>query len=488
VRVTSKLAASSGLLILVLMVVPWLGLSQVRQLALLQRGQIEVELRATMLTLELESMIPQLDSLSRKTFVLRDSSYAERVQELTRELGATVEQLDALELSERVHNETAELNRLWQDFPFEAQVREALEQTLGPEDEKVLVGAFRDRMLAISQQLDAVSKATREAIEAKAAKTLEDSRRAETLYWLVVIIALGVAVPFLIYSAWSIREPLRRLEEGTRGVTRGIYSYELDTTSRDEFSDLALSFNEMVTRLGELDQMKRDFLSHVSHELKTPLVAMDETNRLMLDELPGPLNEQQRKFLELNLEGSRRLADMISKLLDLARMEERAVLFELQTNDLVELCGRVSDSFLARASELDVRVTVEAGERPVLAECDGDRIVQLVSNLVDNALKHSPAGSGVELHIQPADATGRARIEVADSGPGVPDDEKSKIFEKFHQVGRPMTGGVGLGLAICREIVDAHQGKIWVEDNPSGGSVFIVALQALAEGRRAQTG
>ena len=499
-RVSSKVALSSGLLTAILIVALAANTVQVSRLAEMQRLLAEIELEAARLALDLQRLTPQLESAPLKYLVTRDLQYVDRVRELQGSFELQLVELEALELSDHLRQESDTLRRLWDDsalskFPLDAR----FEVGLTPEDEELVRVSVRSEVEGLRAQLELVTEAAREAIEEHADRTFEATERAQTFSWIVVAAALTFAVPVLALTLWSIREPLRRLEEGTRSVARGIYSYaRLDDSRSDEFADIAISFNEMVTRLGELDQMKRDFLSHISHELRTPLVAMDETNRLLLAEIPGPLNSKQRKLLDLNLDGSRRLADMISRLLDLARLEERAVLFESQPNNLVELVSDVADGFLASARELGLSIVVAAPDQPVLADCDRDRIVQLVGNLVDNALKYSPDGSSIEVRVLPAgelrrpateaSATPEVGIQVADSGPGVPDEEKEKIFEKFHQVGRPRTGGVGLGLAICTQIVDAHRGEIWVEDRHPTGSVFCVTLPVAERERAAQTG
>ncbi len=497
-RVSSKVALSSGLLTAILIVVLGYNTMQVSRLVERQRLMGETELQATTLALDLQRLAPQLESAPLKFLVTRDLLYIDRVRELQQSFELQLDRLEALELSDHVREESDRLRRLWDGsalakFPHPAQ----LEGGLAPEDEELMRVSLVSGVEGIRAQLGRVNAAIREAIERKANRTFAAARRAQTASWILVAVALAFVVPILALTLWSIREPLRRLEEGTRSVARGVYSYpRLDDSRSDEFADIAVSFNQMVARLGELDQMKRDFLSHISHELRTPLVAMDETNRLLLEEIPGPLTEKQRKLLDLNLDGSQRLAEMISKLLDLARLEERAVLFESQSNDLVELVSNVVDGFLASARELGLSIAFAAPERPVLADCDRDRIIQLVGNLIDNALKYSPDGSSVEVRVLPAgelrrrpaepDLPPAAGIQVADRGPGVPDEEKERIFEKFHQVGRPRTGGVGLGLAICTQIVDAHQGAIWVEDRDPSGSVFCVSLPVAQDQRAAQ--
>ena len=191
---------------------------------------------------------------------------------------------------------------------------------------------------------------------------------------------------------------------------------------------------------------------------------------------------------------------MISNLLDVSRMEAGVMEYEIKHQDLVPLVRTAIAEIEAQALERQIQIRVTLPERPLLVECDGDRIVQVILNLVGNAVKFSPKEGVIEVQLRAIPEvpekmperwrrliTGQGKggdyglLMVADSGPGVPDSHKEKIFEKFHQVkhGKKIAGqGVGLGLAICRTIVHAHRGALWVEDNPAvGGSSFCLLLR-----------
>jgi signal transduction histidine kinase len=188
---------------------------------------------------------------------------------------------------------------------------------------------------------------------------------------------------------------------------------------------------------------------------------------------------------------------MIGNLLDLSRMEAGVMEYELKSNDLAALIRTAAGEFRTHGDERDARIAIELPKHPVVVECDADRVLQVIRNLLTNAVKFS---KGKEIRVQletlsglPAsipeywhgtvlassDGQQYALVSVADSGPGVPDQHKIKIFEKFHQVkqGKKVPGqGTGLGLAISRTIAEAHRGALWVEDNPSGGSVFFFLI------------
>jgi two-component system sensor histidine kinase GlrK len=314
------------------------------------------------------------------------------------------------------------------------------------------------------------------------------ARRLETLSVgaLGMALALSVLVFALVFR--SITGPLTQLRRGTHAVAGGDLEYRLEGTRTDEFSELADDFNVMTQRLRELDRAKRDFLSQVSHDLKTPLAAIQDANALLLDGIPGSLNERQRRLLEHNVSGGQRLAAMLAKLLDVSRLEAGAAEYHFARCDLHDVIRQAVSEFESAAERRGIALEADLHERSLSVECDAERVLQVVENLIENAVRFSPEGGVIRVQARGFSATeagadpsrsGFALVGVEDAGPGVPDEEKTRIFERFHQSpgGRSRPGGgVGLGLAICREIVRAHGGRIWVSDVPSGGSLFSFLL------------
>jgi two-component system sensor histidine kinase GlrK len=204
---------------------------------------------------------------------------------------------------------------------------------------------------------------------------------------------------------------------------------------------------------------------------------------VMMQEIPGPLTEQQRNLLRLSYNSAERLSAMVGNLLDVSRMEAGTMEYEIRTQDVVEVIKSVAEEFEIQAADKGIRIRVECEQEQVFAGFDRDRIAQVIGNLLENALKFSPRNSEIVIRVPAAGASGLIPVSVTDSGPGVPDAHKDKIFLKFHQVkqGKKMAGqGVGLGLAICKTIINAHGGEIRVDDNPNGGSVFSFTLHAAA--------
>ncbi len=502
-KVATKVATGTGLLAAVLIGVLGYFVLLVRQLVVTNRDLTAVHFRMTTVALDLLHQVDQIEVNARKFYVTRDAAYAGRVAKARDDFAAGLAELRTLASRGADADAVARLDDIWRQFAFATVPAAEMAARLAGVPDSTLSEVLATPIERLNRQTWAVLNASRQGIAAQVAGVAEAGRTAEWVSLAIAGFAVLLAVLIVILTVRSIREPLKRLIEGTRTVASGEFTYQLDTNKGDEFAALAEDFNTMVRRLGELDRMKRGFVSHVSHELKTPLVAMQETNRLLLDGLPGPLNERQRRLLDLNLQGSRRLSAMIANLLDLARLEAGGVTYDIRPHDLAALAREAAAELEALARERGVGLELDLPQAPLIVECDADRITQVLVNLVDNAVKFSPPGQpvAVAVRLEPAlpAATPRAAaaalrplrsgpfaaVRVADLGPGVPEPEKLRVFEKFrqaHQGSKRAGAGVGLGLAISAEIVRAHAGAIWAADNHPSGSVFVVLLPLAAPG------
>lgn len=486
-KVASKVAVGSGILLLVLGAAMVYQLTLVRGLVGVHRELSTAKTRAAKIALDAIGVIEEMEESVRKLYVSRDRRYATKIDSLRRTFGDGLGELLLLRVSGEEEARLARLSAAWRALPATPASEEATDLV--------------DPLRTLRDETEAFLAAVEEGIDAQVEDSATTSDVALGIALAVVAAAVAVSLLVVGLTVRSINEPLRRLIAGTRAVAEGEFDVELDTSRGDEFSHLAADFNVMVNRLGELDEMKRELLSHVSHELKTPLATLQETQRILLEELPGPLNEGQRRLLELNLKSSERLSRLISKLLDLSRLEAGELAYDFAVCDLGELVTDAVTELGPWAREHQVGVETRLPSEPFEIRCDGDRLIQVVENLVENAIKFSPPESVVRVRLRfaatpptglPSETlpsalygreggSGAVLVTVSDSGPGVPDAEKKKIFEKFHQAGPRRggsVGGAGLGLAICHGIVEAHQGAIWVTDNSPAGSIFWLLLPA----------
>ncbi|MGD2253098.1 MAG: HAMP domain-containing sensor histidine kinase [Anaerolineales bacterium] len=286
---------------------------------------------------------------------------------------------------------------------------------------------------------------------------------------------LASALAAWLIARW-VAKPLQRISQAARAVAAGDYSDRPPPTGPSEVHSLALAFSEMVQRVQSGQQSQRDFVANVSHELKTPLTSIQGFAQAILDGTAEDAEAQQHAA-QVIYDESDRLRRLVDDLLELARMDTGQVQFARQPVDLQALVGNVAEKLSLPAAEKEVHLVIELPALPIVIG-DGDRLAQVFTNLLDNAIKHTPAGGKVALRGNAAG--GWVSVHVDDSGPGIPSEELSRIFERFYQLDKARPGGrgrgAGLGLAISREIVHAHGGRVVAQSEIGRGSRFSVQL------------
>jgi signal transduction histidine kinase len=273
--------------------------------------------------------------------------------------------------------------------------------------------------------------------------------------------------------AHGMTSPLREMAAAAAAMARGDYRRRVTASSRDEVGELARAFNKMATQLAEVDRVRRDLVANVSHELRTPITAL----QAVLENLVDGVEPADPETLRTMLRQVERLGALVAQLLDLSRLECGAVPLQRRSFDLQPLLEDVASETRLRGIDVTVAVRVD----PAGATADGDpaRVHQVLANLLDNALRHSPSGGTVELRAT-KDRAG-VTIEVSDEGPGITEEERSMVFERFYRADSARSskdGGAGLGLAIARWIVDLHGGDIRVETRDPHGCRMVVELPA----------
>jgi signal transduction histidine kinase len=478
-KVSSKIRSGFLILMLLALVVLANQLSVVHQMQAINQQLSDINFNAALTTLRMLQLNDTIDKDSRKHFSTPggDPLYYQLVAQDLKEFSAEIAVLEKTIDTDKEVAEAAKLSKALDEYSKIFNRTSKQDEPVDPDNLPVGLISVLDHL---HLQTEVMYQAVQTSIKEKVTAAAEMGQRAERVSWMAGVFSLLAGLIVAAVFVRAINDPLRRLTRGTRAIAKGHFWHRLPTHGRDEFAELAHDFNVMSERLGELDQMKKDFVSHVSHDLKAPLASMRQVMHLMLQGIPGPLNEQQKSLLNLSYNSAERLAAMVGNLLDVSRMEAGSMEYTMAPHDVLPLIKSVIDEFDVQAREKGIRFRLECDDRAVFVECDRERIVQVIGNLFENALKFSPGNSEIVIRVMP-DSNRRIRISVADSGPGVPQGHKEKIFNKFHQVkhGKKIAGqGVGLGLAICKTIVEAHNGPIWVEDNPGGGSVFSFVLHS----------
>lgn len=496
-KVTTKVAGGAFILIALLFLLLVRNLLLVRDLTQDHQALFEVRFSAVVASLELIQLVDQVEERTLKFIVTRDKAYAVHLERLTGELEQAIRTQQRAGLHGR---ELALLNELSQGFRehqelFTPRFQDISQASVLEREQlrsEVVARLTRLRELS-SELLSEIQNNTAHEVALARHRAMES----ENISWGLAILSTIWALLFVLVVVRSLNRPLMQLTEATRRVAEGRFS-KVSMSGKDELAALSRAFDEMIERLDEIEQMKSHFLSRVSHELKTPLAAMQETNQLLVEELAGPLTDKQRRLIHLNLDAGRRLSSMLTRLLDLSRLEAGTVHYDVRRVDLNELLTTAFQEFEGQRRDKTLLGVLELDEEPLTIEADSDWLMQVFENLQENAIKFSPEGRRLTLaaHRETAAAAQApgplpqravdvlrkgpcAHVRVIDEGAGIPEGSLERIFERFFQLEgqRKVAGGVGLGLAICFDIVTAHGGAVWAASEGTGkGSTFHVLL------------
>ena len=301
----------------------------------------------------------------------------------------------------------------------------------------------------------------------------------------LVALAAAVAAVFGIgyFATHSLITPLRRLRRSMANVAAGEFVEPEDLPYRreDEIGDLARSFSWMTQHLARLDKMKAEFISIATHELKTPINVIGGYTELVEEGVYGDTTAEQKNALHAIRDQTQVLTRLVNQLLDISRLEAGGLQLEVSEVVIADLMESLDRAFtvLAHKKQITLKCSVEPST-PRMIEGDPDRLRdQVLGNLLSNALKFTPEGGNIGVRSW---GEGEAlQLEVSDSGVGIAKDQIPYVFDKFYQIGKQARSkGAGLGLAIAREVVEAHGGRIWVESAEGVGTKFRISVPAKA--------
>lgn len=238
----------------------------------------------------------------------------------------------------------------------------------------------------------------------------------------------------------------------------------------------ALERRKAEEKLKETVKMKSEFMSMVSHELRTPLTAIKEGIALVVDGLAGEINEEQKELLGISKRNVDRLTRLINDVLDFQKLESNRMKFDIQPNSINEIARDVYETMASTAKDIGANLLLELDDSLPKIGFDSDRITQVLTNLVANAMKFAEKGN---ITIKTSKKNGAIHVSVSDTGRGIKKEDLSRVFDRFEQLttgGERKTGGTGLGLAISKDIIEQHNGTIWVESEFGKGSKFTFTL------------
>jgi two-component system sensor histidine kinase GlrK len=290
-----------------------------------------------------------------------------------------------------------------------------------------------------------------------------------------VAVVLVIVASFLITR--SIAQPLTILMEKTKEISKGVFNDDLNIASPPEISELAGAFNSMCGKLKMVDKMKSDFFSSMSHELRTPLTSIKEGINLLREGVGGTIPERQKRLLAILSEESKRLIDLVNSLLDLSKMEAGMMTYTFEPGTVTPLIERATTEMIPLIEARKITLTTKVDQKLPVIKIDREKILQVLRNLVGNAVKFTPEGGQVRVVARLVNRG--VEVSVSDTGPGIKKENLTTIFEKFHQAPFKQSNpikGTGLGLAIVKHVITAHGGRVWAESEPGQGSSLIFVL------------
>ena len=477
-----RLVLGSLAIVLVVAGVNIYALTQLRQLTALNSELVSRHYPAIESSRRLiASMSSQLRN-EKKYLIVRDAAL---LRDFDQDADDFQEKLSAV----LAHEESEEGRRLLErvgreQHDYRAAVLEQAQGNAGPGAPVPAEYASRRdaRIGRIMDVLDAYISLCNVRVGAVMTESRDRTAQAETVLQELLLVSILLTIMLAAVASYSILHPLGRLQQHIRMIGRGEFATSImpDTVPQD-LRELVETVNWMGRALKELDDLKAEFFSQISHELRAPLASLREGIQLLLDQVPGPLTAQQREALVIMQDSSQRLIQQISTMLDLSKMEAGMMDYRIAPADLKRLADGSVTKVRWLAESKRVPVVVDAPGSRVWVPMDAARIEQVLDNLLSNALKFSPQGATVRVRIGPDTAAGAICVAVSDEGPGIAPEDLPHIFNRFYQGRRQGTqkvAGSGIGLALAEKIVEAHRGRIWVDSQEGKGTTvqFVLPL------------
>lgn len=312
---------------------------------------------------------------------------------------------------------------------------------------------------------------------------INDKEQIDSLVYITRKICGFAILNIVIISAVLVRinlknifRPIEQINEATKKVALGEYDIELETKREDEIGELTNNFNKMTRGLKSTENLQKEFINNVSHEIKTPVSSIEGFAKFLKDK--NLTDEEREEYANIIIEEAKRLENLTGKILKLSKLNNQEIITNKQEIEVAEQIRKAISLLEPKWSKKDIKINVSLEEKIFLG--DEDLIFQVWVNIIDNAIKFSNEGGSIDIKVYEKDEN--INVEIKDHGIGMKEEELEKVYDRFYQIDRSHSReGSGLGLAIVKRIVELSEGKIEIKSKENKGTTVIVNLPVTSE-------
>lgn len=312
---------------------------------------------------------------------------------------------------------------------------------------------------------------------------IHDKEQIDSLIYITRKICGFAILNIVIISAVLVRinlknifRPIEQINEATKKVALGEYDIELETKREDEIGELTNNFNKMTRGLKSTENLQKEFINNVSHEIKTPVSSIEGFAKFLKDK--NLTDEEREEYANIIIEEAKRLENLTGKILKLSKLNNQEIITNKQEIEVAEQIRKAISLLEPKWSKKDIKINVSLEEKIFLG--DEDLIFQVWVNIIDNAIKFSNEGESIDIKVYEKDSN--LNVEIKDHGIGMKEEELEKVYDRFYQIDRSHSKeGSGLGLAIVKRIVELSEGKIEIKSKENKGTTVIVKLPVTSE-------
>lgn len=291
-----------------------------------------------------------------------------------------------------------------------------------------------------------------------------------------IIYGIVVGGALMLVVAKYIIKPLKKIKDATKKVASGNFDVKVDISRKDEIGDLADNFNIMVNELNSIEYLRKDFVSNISHELKTPIASIQGFAKLLKDK---NLNEKDKEeYINIILEETDRLSNLSSNMIKLSKVENQEIVFNKQKFRLDEQLRKAIIMLEEKMDKKNIKIELNSKEISIIE--NQDLMMEVWINLLNNAIKYTKENGKIKINV--SEEKDFIKVDIKDNGIGIPKEKQERIFEKFYQVEKSHSNeGSGLGLAIVKRIIELIGGTITFTSEENKGTAFTVSIKKLEE-------